>query len=182
MQATIPLSFDQFIKNYYKWDSLPKVLSDYMATIPGTSCCVQISHAFNMSGNDRVRITETFPHQRSNRSNAKLTIDGEDYFLILAVDEMENYLTDKWGKGESIHVNENQKRRSVQEMKTYLQNRRGIVVFRGPAFADWHAEPWNGKTNVQGTLMNIDACFMKPRVLFWNLGPPKWLEDFMATQ
>lgn len=180
MQATIPVSFEKFMENYYDFKHLPEELTKFMSHTPGTSCCVQISHALNMTGVVPVRVSQTFPSQR--RNNDRYEVKGIEYYLILAVDEMEKYLTDKFGSGESIHLNEDNKRRSVADMKKYLQGRRGILVFRGPKYADWHTEPWNGRTNAQGSLMAIDDCFDKPRVLFWDCGPPKWLDDYMKTQ
>lgn len=170
--AVIPVSYEKFIANYRNWDNLTPELSEFMSHTPGTSCCVQISQALNKCG---LPIPSSFPGQRSNRGPSPIQY-GSSTYLILAVDEMESYLSWRYPGPEDV-----KSKGGPAEIKKHLQGRTGILVFR-EGYDGFHAEPWNGKTNQQGYLMNIDNCLTKPRILFWDMGPPQWLQDYMATQ
>jgi len=179
---TIPVPFDSLKLNYPRRPALTPELKRFMDALGAgnTPCCVQISHCLNMTGQ---RITKTYLHQR--RDNARIIIGGSDYYYVLAVDEMEKYLSQKYGTGEIVQVDETGKKRSASQIKTYLQGRQGILVFRDGG-AGFHTELWNGKTIEQaianGGDVVEDPSFMKPRVLFWDCGPPQWLVDYMSAQ
>ena len=61
---------------------------------PGTPCCVQVSHALNMAG---FPVTPGYKGQR--RWPDAQEINGVTYYFILAVDEMENFITDPFDTG-----------------------------------------------------------------------------------
>jgi hypothetical protein len=96
-----------------------------MSSTPGTPCCVQISHSLNMAGET---ITQTYVGQR--RNNSGITINGSVYYYLLAVDELETWLTLQYGAGEDVGMDASNTRRSPQQIKTYLQGRTGILAFR----------------------------------------------------
>ena len=146
-----------------------------MSHTPGTPCCVQVSHSLNMGGQI---VAETYVGQR--RNNSKITIDGTDYFYLLAVDELENWLTLIYGAGENVSLDDNNRRRTPPQIKACLQSRRGIITFRNNG-AGFHTELWDGRQILQRD-MNENACFSQPRVLFWDCGPAQWLEDYMSEQ
>jgi hypothetical protein len=180
----IRLSFDTLKANYPIYNMLPPPLQKFMDGLnkiaPGnTPCCVQISHALNKAG-------QRIPPSSFRRLNSN--IDG--YYYILAVDELEQYLSGLYGRGEDIKKAPSGKVRSLNEMKQYLNDRQGILVFRS-AGAGHHTELWDkthiiqdgGAVSGGGARMNESNIFGQPRVLFWEahaekagLNPvPGWL-------
>lgn len=172
MPAVIPVSYEKFIAHYRNRDNLLPELAEFMSHTAGTPCCVQISQALNLCGQT---IPSSYPGQRSNRGPEPIKY-GSSTYLVLAVDEMEAYLSWRYPGPENVRT-----QGDPAAIKKYLQGRAGILVFRDGG-SGLHAEPWNGKSNQQGFLTTIDACLSQPRVLFWDMGPPQWLQDYMATQ
>lgn len=144
---------------------------------PGTPCCVQVTHALNMTG---FLVSPGFKGQRRPPEREK--INGTLYYFLLAVDEVENYLTDRYGPGEALHKDANGKQRTPQDIKKYIDGRPGLLVMIGIPKRD-HTEFWTGTSFVQPG-MAVDTLLSMPRVVFWDctLAPAKWLQDFMATQ
>ena len=148
-------------------------LRKLMARNPGTPCCVQVSHCLNMAG---FLIPQTY--QGGRRPNDGQQIDGVTYYYLLAVDEMEKYLTLTFWEGELVRSNETSElRRTAAEVKSYLRGRKGILVMR-EGWAGIHTELWDGYGFLQKD-MATDHLLTRPRVLFWEctLAPPKWLTD-----
>jgi hypothetical protein len=186
---SIPVSFDALKQYYPRRPDLTPELKKFMdglnKGIPddkpkNTPCCVQVSHALNMAGQS---VTQTYVHQR--RNNSPITISGTVYYYVLAVDEMEKYLSQRYGAGELLTMDKTAKPSQAEQFKAYLQGRQGVLVFRDGG-AGFHTELWNGQ-NCEQSIANHgditqDACLAKPRVLFWDCGPPKWLTDYMNTQ
>jgi hypothetical protein len=146
-----------------------------MGRNPGTPCCVQVSHCLNMAG---FRIPRMYPGNR--RPNDGQLINGITYYYLLAVDEMETYLTDAYGPGELVRSNEPKTlQRTAAQVKSYLNGRTGILVMR-EGWAGVHTELWDGSAFLQKD-MATDHLLTRPRVLFWEctLAPPKWLTDYM---
>jgi hypothetical protein len=179
---TIPIDFD-VIKRHYprRSDKVGEFggklehpdLRAFMAKTPGTPCCVQVSHAFNMAGH---LIPPRFDGQR--RPPSRIVIGGMSYYYLLAVDEMEKWLTETYGPGELVS-HSGKSKRTHSQLSSYLQGRKGLLVIReGPAGV--HTEFWTGRTFLQ-TDMAVAKLLEKPRVLFWDctLAPPQWLEDYM---
>jgi hypothetical protein len=158
----IPVPFDTLSQYYPRRPNLTPELKSFMAHTPGTPCCVQMSHCLNMAGE---RITKTYVGQR--RDNSAITVNGVVYYYLLAVDEMEKWLTLKYGAGET--VSDSGQKRKPDEIKLCLQGRTGILVMRdaGPGF---HTELWDGTAFLQ-TDMDINKCLAQPRVLFWDCSP-----------
>ena len=70
-------------------DSLPQ------GDTPNTPCCIQVSHALNLAGQT---IPATNPAAR-RINNTAIRVNGVSRNYILAVDELEAWLTLKYGKG-----------------------------------------------------------------------------------
>ena len=177
----IPVSFERLSQYYPRRPNLTPELKKFMDGTPGTPCCVQISHSLNMAGE---KITPTYVGQR--RNNSLIKINGLDYYYLLAVDEMEKWLTLKYGDGETVSLDDTGQKRKPDEIKRYLQGRTGILVMRD-ANVGFHTELWGRQDPVDGTTflqndMNVNACLAQPRVLFWDCGPPQWLQDYMSGQ
>ena len=134
---------------------------------PGTPCCVQVSHALNMAG---FPVTPGYKGQR--RWPDAQEINGVTYYFILAVDEMENFITDRFDTGELLS-----KKRTAQDIKKYIKGRPGLLIMRDST-PGVHTEFWTGMSFLQ-TDMAVDHLLGLPRVLFWDctLAPPKWLQD-----
>jgi hypothetical protein len=175
--AIIPASFDKLRQNYPARPDLTPELAAFMSSITGTPCCVQVSHALNMAG---LFVSQTYDGGR--RANAPIRIDGRVYYYLLAVDELERWLTLKYGAGEVVHTEYDGRRRSPQQIKAYLQGRTGILAFRNAQFG-FHTELWDGRQIVQRD-MNEHALFTQPRVLFWDcgIGAPQWLNSYMTNR
>jgi hypothetical protein len=171
----IPVSFERLSQYYPRRPNLTPELKRFMNSITGTPCCVQMSHCLNMTGQ---RITQTYVGQR--RDNSLIRINGADYYYLLAVDEMEKWLALKYGDGETVDLDDAGQKRKPNEIQRYLQGRTGILVMRDTGYG-FHTELWDGKAILQ-TDIDVNACLTKPRVLFWDCGPPQWLQDYMSGQ
>lgn len=173
--AVIPVSFELLRRHYPARPNLTPELRRFMNATPGTPCCVQMSHSLNMSGQ---RVSETYVGGR--RPNARIRINGVDYFYLLAVDELERWLTLRYGPGELVSLDAARRRRTPAQIRAALQGRTGIIAFRTSG-AGFHTELWDGRQIVQRDMVE-DACFNQPRVLFWDAGAPQWLTDYMSSQ
>ena len=185
MRQNIPIDFDKLKSNYPHRTSKEgqfggklahKELREFMSHTPGTPCCVQVSHAFNMAG---FPIPETYP--RARRFNSPIKIKGTTYYYLLAVDEMETYLTQEYGPGELVSHDGNRKRNYLQ-VQSYLKGRTGLLVMRDST-PGVHTEFWDGSSFLQKD-MAVKHLLELPRVLFWDctLAPAEWLEDYMNSQ
>lgn len=168
--SKIRVNFDTLKANYPTYRMLPPPLQKFMDGLnnisPGnTPCCVQISHALNKAG-------QIIPSNSFRRPNSKI----ESYYYILAVDELEQYLSGSCGRGEEIKKDSSGKARSIAEMKQHLNDKQGILLFRS-AGAGHHTELWD-KTHIGqdgkavsggGAVMNESNIFGQPRVVFWEV-------------
>ena len=141
---------------------------------PGnTPCCVQVSHALNLAGE---KIPSTYDYaKKRGRNPSQITVDGQSNYYLLAVDELENWLTEKYGAGVNVRTlaglpatpstNQAQKVKDMSAMKQYLGGDTGILLFRTSG-AGMHTELWDGQQIVQRD-MDEPALFSQPRVLMW---------------
>ena len=175
--ANIPVSIDRLIRNYPLHDKLPEPLDTFMSHITGTPCCVQVSHALNMAGE---LVPKTYPGER--RDASPITTDGKVYHYVLVVDELETYLTGRYGAGELISTTAPKKlpHRTPLESKAYLEGRTGILLFRSTGYG-LHTELWDGHRIVQRGFDETNL-FSQYRVLFWDCrGAPQWLDDYVKS-
>ena len=165
--AIIPVTFNILRYHYPRRPRLTPELQRFMHSLgPGnTPCCVQISHCLNMTGQ---RITRTYKGQR--RPNEPIRISGFTYYYLQAVDELERWLTLSYGPGETVSLDNSGRRRTPQQIKTYLHGRTGILAFRGHGYG-YHTELWDGQ-QIEQRDINEPACFTQPRVLFWDCVSP----------
>jgi Type VI secretion system (T6SS), amidase effector protein 4 len=173
----IDAPFETMKKFYPFRPNLTPELKRFMDSITGTPCCVQVSHALNMAGE---LIGPKNPGARRT-NNAAIPAHGTTYYYVLAVDELENWLTVTYGDGEEVHVDEDGLRRTPAQIKASLQGRRGVLLFRDPGqAAGFHTELWDGAQIVQRD-MNEHVLFTRSRVLFWDAGPALWLTTYMKS-
>jgi len=163
--AKLRANFSTILAAYPTNDKLPKIISDYIALLKTymkagdpepTPCCLQISYALNAAGQ------RIYPFSQ-RRQNAPL---GGNYY-IGSVDELEHYLTGRYGRTEDIKIG-----RTEAEMKQYLNGRQGILVFRQGPYG-FHTELWDTDSikQKQGTPSGMDEknLFSKQRILFWEI-------------
>lgn len=160
-------------QKYPTYNKLPPDVFKFMVDLNGgkkdhwtnTPCCVQVSHALNQAA---LKI----PQQGYRRKHSPISGD----YYILAVDELEQYLSYRYGRGEEIKHNHP----TLEKMKAYLKGKQGILLFRDGG-AGYHTELWdtdhilqNGLDPVSGggAVMNQPNIFSKQRVLFWEVVQP----------
>lgn len=153
----ISLEWDT-VKAAYPNRPLTGALKAFMDHIPGTPCCVQMSHALGIAG--------AYIGARSNRrANSQITTTGTRYYL-LAVDEMKWFLEQNYGMGDEISTDDNGNRRSVDDMKGVLDGRTGILVFSDLRYG-MHTELWDVDHMHQRDIS--PAVFHAAKVLFWDV-------------
>lgn len=171
----IRASFEDVQKHYPKYDKLPPAMQKYMDALnkdlkPGqpknTPCCFQVSHALNAVGQE----VSARSHRRANPK-----IYGGNGYYLGAVDELEHYLAQRYGVGESIKKDSSGAARTEQQMKDYLKDRTGLLAFRDQGLG-LHTEFWNGTSILQSgsipgatAVMNERGLFAQPRILFWDV-------------
>jgi Type VI secretion system (T6SS), amidase effector protein 4 len=182
--GVIPAAIGTLSSNYPRRDKKDpdkyQYVDQVMAGLQGTPCCVQMSQALNESG---VRI----PGQ-SYRRNPNPYLKKKDFYYILAVDELEEFLTSLYGEGETINKDVD-KTRSMAEITAYIAQRPGLLLFRystlrvpPPKGQFEHTELWDGSKILQRD-MDEGFLFRRPRVLMWDTNDPaRWLVDYMQTQ
>ena len=152
----------------FEWDTLKQAypmrpltggLKTFMDAIPGTPCCVQMSHALSVAGAD-------IPSQSNRRPNSRITTDDGTFFYLLAVDEMDWFLQSIAGPGEEISLDEDGQRRNVDDMTAALNGRTGILVFSDLRYG-MHTELWDVDRLHQPDIS--PAVFNQPKVLFWDV-------------
>ena len=176
----IPVNFEVLRQNYARripnpQDSTKSILEltdlqNYMNTLPpkNTPCCIQVSHALNLAGQT---IPATNPTARRT-STQPIRVDGVSRNYILAVDELEAWLTFKYGAGLDVRgfAGLPSGSNDVAAMKRQLALVKGILLFREPPGAGLHTELWDGKQTLQRD-MDQTHLFTRPRVLVWICDP-----------
>ncbi|OJY36837.1 MAG: hypothetical protein BGP06_14265 [Rhizobiales bacterium 65-9] len=173
--GVIRVSFEDIRTNYPKYDKLPKPVKTYMDGLnkgieegkpKNTPCCIQVSHALNAVGQDIYSRSYRRPNPR---------IPGGNGYYLGAVDELEHYLAQRYGAGENIKKTPAGGTRTEKQMKEYLQDRTGLLVFRNSG-AGFHTEFWDGAHILQSgaipgatAVMNEKAIFGQARILFWDI-------------
>lgn len=154
----ISLEWDA-VKAAYPMRPLSGGLKAFMDAIPGTPCCVQMSHALGVAG-------AGVPAASNRRANSRIQTEAGNLFYLLAVDEMNWFLDSLAGPGEEISVDESGARRSRDQMKEVLAGRTGVLVFSDQRYG-MHTELWDVDHLHQGDISA--AVFDQPKVLFWDV-------------
>jgi hypothetical protein len=175
--ATIRGNFDAMWAKFPMRPHLPSEITDYIAALkkanPGenpTECCLQLSWALNAAG-------LTVPRSSYRRPNADL---GRGGWGLGACDEVEVYLTWRYGKTEDIKQG-----RTVAELRQYIRGRQGILAFRD-ATPGQHVELWDDQNIRQrgGAPggMSEGFVFGQPRILFWEVVNTLSADDFVVPE
>ena len=160
----ISLDWDT-VKKSYPMRPLKGGLAAYMAPLVAenphnTPCCLQMSHALLAAG-------VTIPAMSNRRSTPSITTElGRNHYLM-AVDEMNWFLTDNWGVGDILSAAPaGSSRPSISSMKATLDGRTGILVF-SDLHLGMHTELWDVDRMHQRDI--VDAVFNAAQVLFWDV-------------
>ena len=175
----IPVNFEVLRLNYSRRIPNPKKpdssilevkeLQNYMDSLPpkNTPRCIQVSHALNLAGQT---IPATNPTARRT-NNEPITVAGVPRNYIRAVDELEAWLTFKYGAGLDVRGFAGLPKTSndMAAMKLQLSSVKGILLFRESG-AGMHTELWDGKQILQRD-MDEPHLFSRPRILVWICDP-----------
>ena len=175
----IPVNFEVLRLNYARRRPNPKSpdssilevkgLQNFMDSLPpgNTPCCIQMSHALNLSGQT---ISATNPTARRPNTTA-ITVDGVSRNYILAVDELEAWLMFKYGAGLDVRGFAGLPKASndMAAMKRQLSSVKGILLFRESG-AGMHTELWDGRQILQRDMAEAHL-FSRPRILVWICDP-----------
>ncbi|HWY04573.1 MAG TPA: T6SS effector amidase Tae4 family protein [Candidatus Acidoferrum sp.] len=176
----IPVDFEVLRRNYARrvpnQDDPSKShlelidLKNYIDSLPpgNTPCCIQVSHALNLAGQT---IPPTNPTAR-RQNNETIRVEGVSRKYILAVDELEAWLTFKYGAGLDVRkfAGLPDSSNDMEAMKIQLSSVKGILVFREPPGFGMHTELWDGRRILQGD-MDEKHLFSRPRILVWCCDP-----------
>ena len=142
-----------------------------------TTCCIQMSHAINMSFHltdvtKMVGLRSTRP--RPNHRVPIAAAANKEFHYIASVDEMKGFLTQKFGDGEEISHNATGGTATPAQSKSYILNRPGIMVFMGNSPWGVHTEMWMGDDFYQGWIKGQTYPFGPgwAPVWFWSMGLP----------
>lgn len=185
MAVTIPLTYVDLTQHYPYRPREPRgkqskllhpQLGPMMDRTPGTPCCVQVSHCFNMAGH---AVPPTYPGYRREASPVK--INGTVHRYILAVDELAAWLTSAYGEGEVLR-GATGRSTPPNKIRAAIEGRPGLIASWGGKGKFWHTEFWNGARWLQPDI--VDGFLDNPRVVFWDVtpSPPEWLIKYMASQ
>ncbi len=154
----ISLDWDT-LKGAYPMRPLTGALKTFMDATPGTPCCVQMSHALGVAGC-------TIGPMSNRRRTSRITTSTGTRQYLLAVDEMNWFLTQNFGAGEEISKDTDGSRRSLQAMKDVLNGRTGILVFSNLAYGT-HTELWDETRMHQPDISS--HVFHAAKVFFWDV-------------
>jgi hypothetical protein len=137
-----------------------------------TTCCIQMSHAINMSFHtiDPKKMVGIKSYRRQTRGFKIASVANKEFHYIASVDEMKEFLDTTFGGGEEISSRGDGKVASLAEAQASVQGRPGIVVFMNNQSWGFHTEVWTGTDWHQGWMKGKTAPFGWRRVWFWDMG------------
>jgi hypothetical protein len=132
-----------------------------------TTCCIQMSHAINMSfmRKDRSKMVGQVTNRgRQTRGFDIRSVANATFRYVASVDEMKGFLDDTFETGVRI------------SSKNDIDDRPGIVVFMGNQTYGVHTEIWTGDNFHQGWMKNKFDTLAAPNTWFWNIGDPNLID------
>lgn len=172
--GTLALDFDALRAGYPTYNRLPahiqKQMDDYNKNLPegaprNTPCCFQVSEALNVVGGEH-----KIPARSHRRGNCPLLGN----FYLGSVDELEYYLSGRYGTGEDIKPYAKGAKNPITAMKAHIAGKHGILAFRDTGLGA-HTELWDGSDIIQngapaahGAALSQGFIFGRNRVLFWE--------------
>ena len=137
-----------------------------------TTCCIQMSHAINMSFHiiDVTKMVGTQEYRRKTRGFKIRCGRHKEFHYLASVDEMKEFLNTTFGGGEEIFA--------PRRWQAGVSNR-GEIVRSGPArdrrlheqpVRGFHTEVWTGDDWHQGWMKGRMDPFGWGPVWFWDMG------------
>ncbi len=140
-----------------------------------TTCCIQMSHAINMSFHtiDPQKMVGMKSYRRPTRGFKIASVANKEFHYIASVDEMKDFLETMFESGEEISRRGDGRIASRDEAKASILGRPGIVVFMNNQWAGFHTEIWTGSDWHQDWMKGrMDPFDWRP-VWFWDMGVPR---------
>ena len=137
-----------------------------------TTCCIQMSHAINMSFHttDPKKMVGIKSYRRPTRKFKIQAAANKEFHYIASVDEMKEFLNTTFGSGDEISRLADGKVASRDEAKSSILGRPGIVIFMNNQFAGLHTEIWTGFDWHQDWMKGrMDPFDWRP-LWFWDMG------------
>lgn len=176
----IDADFAKILSNYPAHTQLPADLRLFLQALNGgsttgknTPCCMQVCHAFNLSGLPVP--SGNFRPGDPKRVAAEIPLHSGRYYL-LAVDEMVNYLSRRFGEPLVLDQRissrlSRAKSATVGDVRALTEPIRGLegVI----TFGNAHIELWNRGNIVQDTgaaAMDFNWVWSRDPVRFWRIG------------
>jgi len=151
----IPADFDDLWANLPQWFTVRKIITNIPAG--WETCCIQMSHALNMSG---------LPVNYINKKRVH-AFEGREH--ILDVREMRGYLNDTYEDGEKIsRVDANRKLIPRIALKGYLDERQGIIAFGGRHIDLWNGTRIHGESYIESALWEAHSAISEG-IFFWDV-------------
>ena len=166
----IAADFATILSNYPANKQLPgplqKTIDDLNKVKPGnTSCCLQVCWAFNKSG---IKVPSgNFRPEEKKRVAAEIPYKS-GVFYLMAVDEMINWMTGKFGPPFVLGDGPGADPKKLAAFTGPIQGLEGVLTF-----GNGHIELWNRYNIVQDTgasLMNAGWVWGKKPIRFWRIG------------
>jgi hypothetical protein len=169
----INANFEAILANYPSNKQLPPVLQKkiddlnkpYFPKTPNTSCCLQVCHAFNLSG-------ITVPSGNWRPLDPKRKAEEIPYrsgiYYLMAVDEMIEWMTRTFGAPINLGAAPNTTPGAVATFTAMVRGLEGVMTF-----GNGHIELWNRYNIVQDTgpsLMSASWVWSQKPVRFWRIG------------
>jgi hypothetical protein len=136
-----------------------------------TTCCIQMSHAINMSFHmtDPSKMVGAKSYWRPTRKFKIRAIANKEFHYIASVDEMKDFLEKTFDSGEEISRLDGRVA-SRDETKASILGRPGIVVFMNNQRVGLHTEIWTGFDWHQDWMIGrMDPFDWRP-LWFWDMG------------
>ena len=140
-----------------------------------TTCCIQMSHAINMSFHiaNPKKMVGAKSYRRNTRTFKIAAAANKEFHYIASVDEKKEFRNTTFESGEEISHRTDGRVASRTEAKSFIQGRPGIVVFMGNQSWGVHTEVWEGddwhQTWMKGRMDQFD---WRP-LWFWDMGVPR---------
>ena len=163
--TTIRIDFDKFLSNHPSPGNFRKVVPDWPTSDAyKETCCGQVSHAFNASGEPIENYEYPDRHSHTGKARAFYSKRNRAHYL-LAVHDVHAYLIGRYGEPSSY--------RSKREFLESEESSFGLL-----AFGFRHVDLWAyGRIHFQ-SIYNMSylwdsSHWSGQKLMFWNVGDPR---------
>jgi hypothetical protein len=158
-----------------------KYVDAVMATLTGTSCCIQMCQTLNLCG-----FTVPANSWRRDPNPSTKMDDGTRFYYMAATDELEEFLVASCGAPEDLAATVTDP--SPQKRMAAIKDRTCLIVFRYSGYRHppvpqhfEHTELWDGSKMLQSDMS--PKLFSSQRVLIWDtVDMPKAIVDDLRSR